>query len=125
MGTHLKFLPLGIMGTRFNFLPLGTMGTHWTYCLYFHSNYSTHSLYHFEKPAIVATKSYIFIFMHVKPIKVTSGFNLRVLKKIRQVALSYRKINNKYQNADISTIEAAPGVPGVSKDGPGSTEHAT
>merc|ERR1711894_415177 len=54
---------------------------HWTYCLYFHSNYSTHSLYHFEKPAIVATKSYIFIFMHVKPIEVTSGFNLRVMKK--------------------------------------------
>ena len=56
-------------------------GAHWTYCLYFHSNYSTHSLYHFEKPAIVATKSYIFIFMHVKPIEVTSGFNLRVMKK--------------------------------------------
>ena len=54
----------------------------------------------------------------------TSAFNLRVMKKIRQVALSYRKINNKYQNADISTIDAAPGVPGVSKDGPGSTEHA-
>ena len=95
--------------------------SHWTYCLYFHSNYSTHSLYHFEKPAIVATKSYIFIFMHVKPIKVTSGFNLRVMKKIRQVALSYRKIKNKYEKADISTIDADPGVPRVSKDAPGST----
>ena len=94
---------------------------HWTYCLYFHSNYCTHSLYHFEKPAIVATKSYIFIFMHVKPIKVTSGFNLRVMKKIRQVALSYRKIKNKYEKADISTIDADPGVPRVSKDAPGST----
>ena len=58
-----------------------TLESHWTYCLYFHSNYSTHSLYHFEKPAIVATKSYIFIFMHVKPIEVTSGFNLIVMKK--------------------------------------------
>ena len=96
-------------------------GAHWTYCLYFHSNYCTHSLYHFEKPAIVATKSYIFIFMHVKPIKVTSGFNLRVMKKIRQVALSYRKIKNKYEKADISTIDADPGVPRVSKDAPGST----
>ena len=95
--------------------------SHWTYCLYFHSNYCTHSLYHFEKPAIVATKSYIFIFMHVKPIKVTSGFNLRVMKKIRQVALSYRKIKNKYEKADISTIDADPGVPRVSKDAPGST----
>ena len=92
--------------------------SHWTYCLYFHSNYCTHSLYHFEKPAIVATKSYIFIFMHVKPIKVTSGFNLRVMKKIRQVALSYRKIKNKYEKADISTIDADPRV---SKDAPGST----
>ena len=55
--------------------------SHWTYCLYFHSNYSTHSLYHFEKPAIVAKKCYIFIFMHVKPIEVTCGFNLRVMKK--------------------------------------------
>ena len=67
---------------------------------------------------------HIFIFMHVKSIKVTSGFNLRVLKKIRQVALSYRKIKNKYLNADISTIDADPGVPGVSKDAPGSTKHA-
>ena len=82
-------------------------------------------MYHFEKPAIVATKSYIFIFMHVKPIKVTSGFNLRVMKKIRQVALSYRKIKNKYLKADISTIDADPGVPGVSKDAPGSTKHAS
>ena len=59
----------------------GARTPHWTYCLYFHSNYCTHSLYHFEKPAIVATKRYIFIFMHVKPIEVTSGFNLRVMKK--------------------------------------------
>ena len=35
---------------------------HWTYWLYFHSNYSTHSLYHFEKPAFVATKTFIFHF---------------------------------------------------------------
>ena len=59
--------------------------------------------------------------MHVKPIKVTSGFNLRVMKKIHQVALSYRKIKNKYEKADISTIDTDPGVPRVSKDAPGST----
>ena len=82
-------------------------------------------MYLFKNLAIVAFKSDIVIFIHIKSIKMTSAFNLRVMKKIRQVALSYRKINNKYQNADIFTIDAAPGVPGVSKDGPGSTEHAT
>ena len=61
-----------------------------------HSNYNTHSLYHFENPAIVAMKSDIVTFIHVKSIKVTSGFNLRIMKKIRQVALSYRNIKNKY-----------------------------
>ena len=62
-----------------------------------------------------------FYACQTKPIKVTSGFNLRVMKKIRQVALSYRKIKNKYEKADISTIDADPGVPRVSKDAPGST----
>ena len=82
------------------------------------------SLYHFEKPAIVAIKSDIVTSIHVKSIKVTSGFNLRIMKKIRQVALPYRKIKNKYQKADISTIDTSPGIPGVSKDAPGSTKHA-
>jgi hypothetical protein len=81
-------------------------------------------LYHFEKPAIVAINSDIVTFIHVKTIKVTSGFSLRIMKKIRQVALSYRKIKNKYQKAYNSTIDAPPGVPGVSKDTPGSTKHA-
>jgi hypothetical protein len=82
-------------------------------------------LYHFEKPAIVAIKSDTVTFIHVKSIKVTPGFTLRMMKKIHQVALSYRKIKNKYQKADISTIDVPPGVPGVSKDAPGSTKHAT
>jgi hypothetical protein len=38
----------------------------------------------------------IVTFIHVKSIKVTSGFNFRIMKKIRQLALSYRKIKNKY-----------------------------
>ena len=42
------------------------------------------------------------------------------MKKIRQVALSYRKIKNKYWKADMYL----QGVPGVSKDVPGSTKHA-
>ena len=50
------------------------------------------------------------------------GFNLRIMK-IRQVALSYWKIKNKYWNADFSTIDASLGVPGVSKDAPVSTKH--
>ena len=54
---------------------------HWTYLLWIHSNYNTHSLYHFENPAIVAIKSDIVTFIHVKSIKVTSGFNLRRIKK--------------------------------------------
>ena len=32
---------------------------------------------------------------------------------------------NKSENSCISTIDAPPGVPGVSKDGPGSTKHAS
>ena len=68
---------------------------HWTYLLWIHSNYNTHSLYHFENPAIVAIKSDIVTFIHVKSIKVTSGFNLRRMKKIRQRALTCKKIKNK------------------------------
>jgi hypothetical protein len=45
-------------------------------------------------------------------------------EKIHQVALSYRKTKNKYYKADISTIDAAPGVHGVSKDAPESNKHA-
>ena len=36
----------------------------------------------FENSAIVAIKSYIVTFIHVKSIKVTSGFNLRRMKTI-------------------------------------------
>ena len=44
----------------------------------------------------LAIKSDIVIFMHVKSIKVASGFNLIIMKKIHQVALLYKKIKNKY-----------------------------
>ena len=60
---------------------------HWTYLLWFLSNYNTHSLYHFEKPAIVAIKSDIVTFIHVKLINVKSGFNLITMRKNHQVAL--------------------------------------
>ena len=75
--------------------PMGD-SSHWTYFLCFHSNYNTPSLYHFENSAILAIKSDIVTFIHVKSIKVTSRFNLRKVKKFRQVALSYRKIKNKH-----------------------------
>ena len=54
---------------------------HWTYFLCFHSNYNTYSLYHFENPVILAIKSDIVTFLHVRSIKVTSGFNFRIMKK--------------------------------------------
>ena len=38
-------------------------------------------MYHFENPAILAIKCDIFTFIHDKSIKVTSGFNLRIMKK--------------------------------------------
>ena len=40
------------------------------------------------------------------------------LKKLRQMALSLRNIKNKYQNENISTIDAPPGTPGVSNEAP-------
>ena len=52
-----------------------------------HSNYNTHSLYPFENPAIVAMKSDIVTFIHIKSIKLTSGFNLRIINKIRHLAV--------------------------------------
>ena len=58
----------------------GCASTHWTYLLWFLSNDNIHSLYHFEKPAIVAIISDIVTFIHVKPIKVISGFSLRIMK---------------------------------------------
>ena len=43
--------------------------------------------------------------------------------KFRQVALSYKNMKNLYKNSDISTIEAPPGVSGVSKILIDITEH--
>ena len=76
-------------------------------------------MYHFENLAIVAIKSGIVSFTHVKSIKVTSGLNLRRMKKIQQMALTCRKIKNK---SCIFTIDMPLGVSGVSKDAPASTE---
>ena len=49
----------------------------------------------FENSANVAIKSDIVTFIHVRSIKVTSGFNLRRMKKILQRALTCKKIKNK------------------------------
>jgi hypothetical protein len=100
---------------RIGFKMYGCKNTHWKLFALIPLNY------HFENPAIAAMKSDIVTFIHVKSINATSGFNLRIMKKIRQVALSYRKIKNKYKKADISTIDTPPETPGVSKDVPGST----
>jgi hypothetical protein len=53
-------------------------------------------LYQFENLAIVAIKSDIVTFIHVKSINVTSGrLQFEKKEKIRQMALSCRKIKNK------------------------------
>ena len=58
---------------------------------YFFSYLLTCEVDFFENSAIVAVKSDILTFIHVKSIKVTTGFNLRMMKKVRQMALSCRK----------------------------------
>ena len=81
-GTKIKRMLRWLKMTFINlFYSRMTTLAHWTYLLWIHSNYNTHCLYHFENPAIVAIKSDIFTFIHVKSIKVTSGFNLRRIKK--------------------------------------------
>ena len=70
--------------------------------------------------AIFAIKSDIVTFIHVKSIKVASDFNLRRMKKICQMVLTCKK--NQKQILKLSTIDEPPGVPGVSKDAPGSTK---
>ena len=62
---------------------------------YFFSYLLTCKVDLFENSAIVAIKSDIVTFIHVKSLKVTSGFNLRRMKKIRQRALTCKKIKNK------------------------------
>ena len=53
-------------------------------------------------------KSDIVTLMHVKLIKVTSDFNLRIMKKLARWLCHTEKSKTK-------NIDVAPGVPGVSK----------
>ena len=69
--------------------------THWTYFMQILSNYNTKSLYHIENSVIKALKSDIF---HSYTCEINIGdiwLQFEKLKKLRQMALSYRNIKNK------------------------------
>ena len=53
----------------------------------------------FENSAIEAIKSDKVTFIHVKSVIVTFGFNLRKLKKIRQMELAYQGDNPLWSQA--------------------------
>ena len=68
---------------------------HWTYFMQIFSNYNTKSLYHIENSVIKALKSDIF---HSYTCEINIGdiwLQFEKLKKLRQMALSYRNIKNK------------------------------
>ena len=68
---------------------------HWTYFMQILSNYNTNSLYHIEKSVFKALKSDIF---HFYTCEINIGdiwLQFEKLKKLRQMALSYRNIKNK------------------------------
>ena len=68
---------------------------HWTYFMQILSNYNTKSLYHIENSVIKALKSDIF---HSYTCEINIGdiwLQFEKLKKLRQMALSYRNIKNK------------------------------
>ena len=69
---------------------------HWTYFMQILSNYKTKSLYQFGNLVIVALKSDIFTFYTYQINKGDISLQFEKLKKIRQMALSYRNIKNKY-----------------------------
>ena len=60
------------------------------------SNYNTKSLYHIENSVIEALKSDIFTFYTCEINKGDIWLQFEKLKKLRQMALSYRNIKNKY-----------------------------
>ena len=69
--------------------------SHWTYFMQILSNYNTKSLYHIENSVIKALKSDIF---HSYTCEINIGdiwLQFEKLKKLRQMALSYRNIKNK------------------------------
>ena len=77
------------------FFPNLWIGTHWTYFMQILSNYNTKSLYHIENSVIKALKSDIF---HSYTCEINIGdiwLQFEKLKKLRQMALSYRNIKNK------------------------------
>ena len=69
--------------------------THWTYFMQILSNYNTKSLYHIENSLIMALKSDIF-HSYTCEINISDiWLQFEKLKKLRQMALSYRNIKNK------------------------------
>ena len=76
----------------------------------------------FENYAFVAIKSDNVPFYTCKIIKVTSGFNLKKKKKIRQVAPTSKNQLKYFSNTNNSTILTLPGPPGVSREAKSSTE---
>ena len=69
--------------------------SHWTYFMQILSNYNTKSLYHIENSVIKALKSDI---SHSYTCEINIGdtwLQFEKLKKLRQMALSYRNIKNK------------------------------
>ena len=76
-------------------LPFTSTSAHWTYFMQILSNYNTKSLYHIENSVIKALKSDIF---HSYTCEINIGdiwLQFEKLKKLRQMALSYRNIKNK------------------------------
>jgi hypothetical protein len=82
------------------------------------SNCNIKSLYHIENSVIEALKSDIFTFYAYEINKGDIWLQFEKLKKLRQMALSFKNNKNKYQKEDISTIDAPPGTPGVAKEVP-------
>ena len=86
------------------------------------SNYNTQSLYPIENSVIVALKSNTVTFLHVKSIKLISGFNLTNVKNPPgRVAPLSQNNQNESKNFCISTFDSPPGV---SKEAPSSIKQA-
>ena len=84
--------PVNHLGTR---KKLVITIAHWTYFMQILSKYNTKSLYYIENSVIKALKSDIF---HSYTCEINIGdiwLQFEKLKKLRQMALSYRNIKNK------------------------------
>ena len=95
---------------------------HWIYLMQILSNYNTQSFYPIENSVIVALKSNIVTSLHVKTIKLISGFNLTNVKN----PPGHKIIKNESKNFCISTFDSpyTSGTPWVSKEAPLSIKQA-